>query len=141
MLDKFNGLFTGRRDKRNSQLPPLPPAKDNCENQKSFRSPKEMQLDSLIGPNRKDTPVRSLTKMPTMTPPVDAVHPALRSAPSSSSLDLSNTIGLSDADLEGRKSLQALSEKLLGRAFKESDPGKKERLLSFAKVCTQHILW
>jgi hypothetical protein len=43
------------------------------------------------------------------------------------------TVG-SDADYDGRRSLQGLSEKLLGRALKESDPAKKERLLSFAKV-------
>jgi hypothetical protein len=42
----------------------------------------------------------------------------------------------SDADYEGRRSLQALSEKLLGRAMREGDPARKERLLNFAKVTT-----
>lgn len=89
----------------------------------------------------KDTHVRPLTKMPTMTPPVDDVHPALRSAPSATSVAPSTMTGGSDADLEGRQSLQALSEKLLGRALKETDPGKKERLLSFAKACTPRFVW
>lgn len=40
----------------------------------------------------------------------------------------------SNADYDGRRSLQGLSEKILGRALKEGDPAKKERLLSFAKV-------
>lgn len=75
-----------------------------------------------------------LTKMPTIPPPVDSVHPALRSAPASNSVAPSAaTIG-SDADYEGRRSLQVLSEKLLGRAVKEGDPAKKDRLLNFAKV-------
>lgn len=40
----------------------------------------------------------------------------------------------SNVDFDGRRSLQGLSEKILGRALKEGDPAKKERLLSFAKV-------
>jgi hypothetical protein len=43
------------------------------------------------------------------------------------------TVG-SDADYEGRRSLQALSEKLLGLAMREDNPAKKDRLLNFAKV-------
>lgn len=72
--------------------------------------------------------------MPTISPPVDKVHPALRGPPSSMSVAPGTvTIG-SDADYDGRRSLQGLSEKILGRALKEGDPAKKERLLSFAKV-------
>lgn len=139
MLDKLNGLFSGRRDKRNSQLPPVPPAKNNSEYENSVSSPKETQIGSPGSPLPNDGRIPPLPKMPTMTPPVDAVHPALRSAPSSTSVAPSTmTIG-SDADMEGRRSLQALSEKLLGRALKESDPAKKERLLNFAKVEIQHM--
>jgi hypothetical protein len=43
------------------------------------------------------------------------------------------TIG-SNADYQDRRSLQALSENLIGRAKEEGDPAKKERLLNFAKV-------
>jgi hypothetical protein len=45
----------------------------------------------------------------------------------------------SGADYEGRRSLQALSEKLLGRAMREGDPAGKERLLIFAKVTTVYL--
>jgi hypothetical protein len=41
------------------------------------------------------------------------------------------TVG-SDADYEGRRSLQALSEKLLGLAMREDNPAKKDRLLNFS---------
>jgi hypothetical protein len=74
--------------------------------------------------------------MPTISPPVDSVHPALRSAPSSASVAPSTTTVGSDTDYAGRRSLQALSEKLLGRAMRENDPARKERLLNFAKVNT-----
>jgi hypothetical protein len=72
--------------------------------------------------------------MPTISPPVDNVHPALRGALSSMSVAPNTATVGSNADYEGRRSLQGLSEKFLGRALKEGDPAKKERLLSFAKV-------
>jgi hypothetical protein len=72
--------------------------------------------------------------MPTISPPVDAVHPALRSDPSTASVAHGATTIGSNADYEGRRSLQALSEKLVGRAQQEDDAAKKERLLNFAKV-------
>jgi len=82
----------------------------------------------------KDARIPILTKMPTISPPVDSVHPALRSDPSATSVAPSTITVGSNADYEGRRSLQGLSEKLLGRALKEGDPAKKERLLNFAKV-------
>jgi hypothetical protein len=87
----------------------------------------------------KGPKVPPLTKMPTISPPVDSVHPALRSAPSSASVAPSITTVGSDANYEGRRSLQALSEKLLGRAMREDDVVKKERLLNFAKVSTHSV--
>lgn len=93
-----------------------------------------MRIDSLGSPLLKDARVPPLTKMPTISPPVDKVHPALRGAPSSMSVAPSTVTVGSNADYEGRRSLQGLSEKILGRALKEGDPAKKERLLSFAKV-------
>jgi len=127
VFDKINGLFSGRRDRRESKLPPTPPVKDSFDHPRYAVAPKEVLTGSKV-------PL--LTKMPTISPPVDAVHPALRSAPSSASVAPSTTTVGSDADYEGRRSLQALSEKLLGRAIREGDPAKKERLLNFAKVAT-----
>lgn len=72
--------------------------------------------------------------MPTISPPVDKVHPALRGGPSSTSVAPSTVTVGSNADYDGRRSLQGLSENILGRAMKEGDPAKKERLLNFAKV-------
>jgi hypothetical protein len=72
--------------------------------------------------------------MPTISPPVDKVHPALRGDLSSTSVAPSTVTLGSNADYDGRRSLQGLSEQLLGRAIKEGDPAKKERLLNFAKV-------
>lgn len=134
VFDKINGLFSGRRDKRNSELPPVPPVKDSLDREGLIPGPKEVRINSLGSPLLKGSRVPPLTKMPTISPPVDKVHPALRSAPSTTSVGPSMvTIG-SNADYEGRRSLQGLSEKILGRALKEGDPAKKERLLSFAKV-------
>ena len=134
VFDKINGLFSGRRDKRNSQLPPLPPVKDSLDQERLLPAPKEVRINSLGSPMLKDVRAPPLTKMPTISPPVDDVHPALRSAPSTTSVALSTLSVGSNADYEGRRSLQALSERLLGRALKEGDPTKKERLLNFAKV-------
>jgi hypothetical protein len=134
VFDKLNGLFTSRRDKRDSQIPPLPPVKDSFDHEMLLPSPKEVRIDSLGSPMLKEFRAPPLTKMPTISPPVDAVHPALRSDPSTTSVaPCIVTIG-SNADYEGRRSLQALSEKLLQKAVKEEDTGKKERLLNFAKV-------
>jgi hypothetical protein len=134
VFDKINGLFSGRRDRRESKLPPVPPVKDSFDHTRSPLTPREVRTSSLSSPILAGPKVPPLTKMPTISPPVDAVHPALRSAPSSASVAPSTTTVGSDADYEGRRSLQALSEKLLGRAIRESDPARKERLLNFAKV-------
>lgn len=136
MLDKINGLFSGKRDRRNSEIPPVPPIKDTSSSVKLPSPPHEARISSLGSPLPTGTRVRPLTKMPTISPPVDSVHPALRSAPSLASVAPSNMTSGSNADYEGRRSLQALSEKLLGRALAENNPARKERLLSFAKVCT-----
>ena len=93
-----------------------------------------MRINSLGSPVLKGARVPPLTKMPTISPPVDEVHPALRGAPPSMSVAPSRVTVGSDADYDGRRSLQGLSEKILGRALKEGDAAKKERLLSFAKV-------
>jgi hypothetical protein len=134
VFDKLNGLFTGRRDKRNSQVPPLPPVKDSFYHEMLLPTPKEVRINSLGSPMLKESRTPPLTKMPTISPPVDAVHPALRSDPSTTSVAPGITTIGSNADYEGRRSLQALSEKLLGRALQENDAAKKERLLNFAKV-------
>lgn len=140
VLDKINGLFSGRREKRNSKLPPVPPVKDSLDRERLLPATKEVRINSLGSPMLKEPRVPLLTKMPTISPPVDNVHPALRSASSSTSVAPSNVTVGSNADYEGRRSLQALSEKLLGRARKEGDPAKKERLLNFAKVRHQSCL-
>lgn len=129
VLDKLkNGIFSaGKREKRDSQLPPVPPIKDALRTHKvpdQKRGPSsELQSPALTA--------ASLIKMPTMSPSSDTTHPALRHAPSvTSSSSITNR-----GDKESRSSLQSLSTTLLGRAQKEADPAKKERLLSFAKVC------
>jgi len=139
VFDKINGLFSGRRDRRESKLPPVPPVKDSFDHPTPAVAPKEVRTTSLGSPMLTGPKVPPLTKMPTISPPVDSVHPALRSAPSSASVAPSTTTVGSDADYEGRCSLQALSEKLLGRAIREGDPARKERLLNFAKVVTHSL--
>lgn len=134
VFDKINGLFSGRRDKRNSQLPPVPPVKDSLERERLLPTSKELRINSLGSPVVKSARVPPLTKMPTISPPVDKVHPALRGDPSSTSVAPSTATLGSNADYDGRRSLQGLSEQILGRAIKEGDPAKKERLLNFAKV-------
>ena len=108
--------------------------KDSLDRERLISGPKEVRITSLGSPLLKEPRVPPLTKMPTIFPPVDKVHPALRSAPSTTSVAPSIVTVGSNADYEGRRSLQGLSEKILGRALKEGDPAKKERLLSFAKV-------
>lgn len=115
-------------------MPPVPPVKDSLDHERLIPASKEVRINSLSSPVLKDARVPPLTKMPTISPPVDKVHPALRGAPSSISVAPSSVTVGSNADLDGRRSLQGLSEKILGRALKECDPAKKERLLSFAKV-------
>jgi len=136
VFDKINGLFSGRRDRRESKLPPVPPVKDSFDHTRPHVAPKEEHTSSLGSPVLPSPKITPLTKMPTISPPVDSVHPALRSAPSSASVAPSTTTVGSDTDYAGRRSLQALSEKLLGRAMRENDPARKERLLNFAKVNT-----
>jgi hypothetical protein len=132
VLDKINGLFSAKRDKHNSQLPPVPPVKDSLEHERLLPTPK--RIDTLGSPLAKGSRASPVTKMPTICPSVDNIHPALRCAPSSASVVHSMmTIG-SNADYQDRRSLQALSENLIGRAKEEGDPAKKERLLNFAKV-------
>jgi hypothetical protein len=134
VFDKLNGLFTGRRDKCNSQVPPLPPVKDSFDHEMLLPTREEVRINSLGSPMLKESRAPPLTKMPTISPPVDDVHPALRSDPSTASVAHGATTIGSNADYEGRRPLQALSEKLVGRAQQEDDAAKKERLLNFAKV-------
>lgn len=118
----------------------MPPVKNSFDRTRStLVGPKDARTTSLASPVTMSSKASPLTKMPTISPPVESVHPALRSVPSSASVAPSTTTLGSDADYEGRRSLQALSEKLLGRAMREGDPARKERLLNFAKV-TVHFL-
>lgn len=81
-----------------------------------------------------------LTKMPTMSPPLDAIHPALRSTAVPRATSVAPGSKTAVRGFDDRASLQALSESLVSKAQRETDPTKKHRLLSFAKVLTDSII-
>ena len=132
VLSKINGLFSGKRDKKNVQTPPVPPIDD-----KHISKTNEVHITANGSPVRKPARTHPLTKMPTISPPVDDVHPALRSTPTTTSTDHSMVLSVSS---ENRHSLQTFSERLIDRAMRENNTSKKQRLLNFAKVLNDSLI-
>nr|OQO31458.1 hypothetical protein B0A51_01666 [Rachicladosporium sp. CCFEE 5018] len=135
MLDKLNGLFHKREHTISEIPPPLPTMHKHSA---TPQSTKNVKISANGSPVLRTTRTPPLTKMPTFSPPVDASHPAL----SSSAASVARTMTPADdnMDQEGRNSLHALSAKLVGRAQKEGDMSKKERLLNFAKVLNDSLI-
>nr|OQO31315.1 hypothetical protein B0A51_02088 [Rachicladosporium sp. CCFEE 5018] len=135
MLDKLNGLFHKREHTTSEIPPPLPTMHKHSA---TPQSTKNVKISANGSPVLRTTRTPPLTKMPTFSPPVDASHPGL----SSSAASVSRTATPADdsADHDGRNSLHTLSTKLVGRALKEGDMGKKERLLNFAKVLNDSLI-
>ena len=128
VLDKINGLFSGKRGKKSQAIPPVPSIQENQDVES-----KGMEVSADGSPTlRPATRTAQLPKMPSLSP---GSHIALRS-PSQATMQTDDTTlvdGLSRKD--DRRSIQGLSEHLVGKARQENNPIRKERLLNFAKVC------
>ncbi|KAK3705108.1 hypothetical protein LTR37_013475 [Vermiconidia calcicola] len=131
MLDKINGLFSGKREKRVSIAPPIPRIEEgNVDLDAAKTSTKR-------SPTLKPARVTQLPKMPSLSP---ASQQALRS-------DSSATMHTDDTTLVDRISVQdesqcvqVLSEHLVGKARHETNPSRKARLLTFAKVLSDSLI-
>lgn len=130
MLDKINGLFSGKREKKTS----------------STSRPLQLRDESQIAESRNVTVAPSgnpvvqsvgrsptLPKMPTMP---TLPHSAMR--PSSQVIDITNGSTPVDSEVgqEDTQELQAWCADLITKAQREHQPARKQRLLSFAKVCS-----
>ncbi|KAK6433497.1 hypothetical protein LTR95_010320 [Oleoguttula sp. CCFEE 5521] len=135
MLAKLNGLFH-KREHTTSEIPPPLPAMQ--KHSATPQSSKNVKISANGSPVLRTTRTPPLTKMPTFSPPVDASHPGLSS--SAAYVARSMIPAEDNTNHDGRNSLHALSTKLVGRAQKEGDMGKKERLLNFAKVLNDSLI-
>lgn len=125
VLDKINGLFSGKREKIYSPAPPIP----------SIYEDPNMGRDVAVAAN--GSPVlkaaRGLSgaKMPTLSL---STHPALRNTSRNTSKTSVETPVDSVTAGDDNQALQLFSASLIDKAHRQPDIARRERMLSFAKV-------
>lgn len=126
MLDKINGLFSGKREKKCSPAPPIPSIDEGFSGEHSVEVAANGSplLKSAKGPS---------VKMPTISP---SNHPAFRTTSRATSNTSRETPVDSVTADDDTQALQNWTASLINRAQREGHPVRKERMLSFAKVCT-----
>ncbi|TKA65604.1 hypothetical protein B0A55_09899 [Friedmanniomyces simplex] len=137
VLDKINGLFSTKRDKRDSAMPPVPSMAE-------LDATPERNVESMIASSPILRPMRGPpgAKMPTMSPPIE--HPAL---PAVSRLDTPtsadspvDSVTAADDNNNNKQALQTWAATLVSKAARERDPARKERLVAFAKVLNDSLI-
>jgi hypothetical protein len=127
VLDKLNGLFTGKRDSKPTSIPPVPAISTT----RTARL-RGVQVAANGSPVLRPTRIPSMPKMPTMSP---ATHPAFRRTSQDTAYISAILPTESISTSEDSIAIQDWSESLVGRAQRETQTIRKERLLNFAKVC------
>ncbi|KAK4555970.1 hypothetical protein LTR86_007190 [Recurvomyces mirabilis] len=127
VIDKLQGMFSHRRDKRASDMPQIPAvAEDGAskeEEQSTGRTVAISKPPKLAGSS-------------TMDPRTLPVHhtPQRKDSRSTSVATPPSTIDKSDPAHDDRSSVLSWGEKLRAKAARESDPVRKLRLLEFVQV-------
>ncbi|KAK5692949.1 hypothetical protein LTR97_010425 [Elasticomyces elasticus] len=133
VMDKINGLFSSKRDKRGSTMPPIPSI---------------AELDAMPDLNTDNTSDVSLvprsargptgTKMPTMSPIIEraAIDTSRLDTPTSVNTPVDSVLAGDD----GNQALQNWTATLVTKAARERDPVRKARLVSFAKVLNDSLI-
>ena len=122
-MDKINGLFSAKRDRKSEAVPAVP----RIETSNFYVDDAVQTIGVQAAADGSPTPTPRLPKMPSCSPSMQA---ALQEAsPSTATTDTSTIYSYSDVH-----SVQNLSEHVLGKAQRETNPQRKERLLNFAKV-------
>ncbi|KAK5724866.1 hypothetical protein LTR17_013449 [Elasticomyces elasticus] len=133
VMDKINGLFSSKRDKRGSAMSPIPSI---------------AELDAMPDLNIDNTSDVSLvprsargptgTKMPTMSPILEraAIDTSRLDTPTSVNTPVDSVLAGDD----GNQALQNWTATLVNKAAREQDPVRKERLVSFAKVLNDSLI-
>ncbi|TKA50138.1 hypothetical protein B0A55_13623, partial [Friedmanniomyces simplex] len=138
VLDKINGLFSTKRDKRGSTMPPVPSIAEL-----------DATPDRNIEPTAPGSPIlRPMrgppgAKMPTMSPPIE--HPALPDGsrldtPTSADSPVDSVTAAADDNNNNKQALQTWAATLVSKAARERDPARKERLVAFAKVLNDSLI-
>jgi len=125
VLDKINGLFSGKRDKKGTAIPSVPAirGRDSAD--------RAVEIAPNGSPVLRSPEVPTRPKMPTLKL---SDHPALHSASSATS-SISPEAPVDSVVASGESiALQDCAESFLDSAQRETNSVRKERLLNFAKV-------
>ncbi|KAK0944931.1 hypothetical protein LTR29_003522 [Friedmanniomyces endolithicus] len=135
VLDKLNGLFSTKREKRGSTMPPVPSIAELDAT--STLAPEITITGNTILPFSRSP---SGVKMPTMSP---ALNPPMLTeisrlgTPSSMDSPINSVTG---ADDNNPDALQHWAFALVSKAARERDPVRKVRLVAFAKVLNDSLI-
>lgn len=132
IMDKINGLFSGRREKKPSPAPPIPVIAENSS------SDRNVEVAGNGSPVRKASKGPPGSKMPTISP---AHHPAFRSTSRNTSLTSVETPVDSVTAGDDSQVLQSWSASLHNKAQRQPNAARKERMLTFAKVSRCSADW
>ena len=126
VLDKINGLFSGKREKKQTPAPPVPPMDNRLDAERS------VAVTAKGSPVLKAYRTSGIPSLPALTPP-PSNHPAFRNdsrtSNSSAETPVDSVTGSDDPT-----GLKRWTGSLIRKAHRESDVVRRERLLTFAKV-------
>ncbi|KAK3669183.1 hypothetical protein LTR78_010937 [Recurvomyces mirabilis] len=127
VIDKLQGMFSHRRDKRASDMPQIPAVAEDGASKKEEQS--TVRTVAISKPPK-------LAGSPTMDPRTPSVHhtPQRKDSKSTSAATPPSTLDKSTSAHDDRSSVLSWGEKLRAKAARESDPVRKLRLLEFVQV-------
>ncbi|KAK4543892.1 hypothetical protein LTR36_004666 [Oleoguttula mirabilis] len=130
VLEKINGLFSGKREKKYSPAPPVPSIDENF-------GADSLGIAANGSPLLKATRGPPGAKMPTLSL---STHPAFRSTPrNTSDTSVETPVDSVTAD-DDNQALQNWSASLINKANRQPDAARKERILTFAKILNDSLI-
>lgn len=126
VLDKINDLFSGKRERQSEEIPPVPRIDEKVFNR---ISPNHMN-GSAITPDK--VPIASTSGAPQLP---NTLRASLSSQIALHGFSVGETGANEDEHDDSSRSVENLTEHIVGRAQMELNPHRKARLLNFAKVC------
>ncbi|WPH05066.1 Hypothetical protein R9X50_00796500 [Acrodontium crateriforme] len=134
MLEKINGLFSGRREKKASEVPPVPKIANKYTVDESIIHGQSNAQS--VSP----TPQTSLSTIPLTASRSDGPLPELTNQEIASNDNLGSTVDITNATKDDVDVINEFTASLEKRAEIENSAARKERLLSFAKALRKSVI-
>ncbi|KAK5121099.1 hypothetical protein LTR85_005583 [Meristemomyces frigidus] len=131
VMDKINGLFSGKREKKYSPAPPIPSIDED------FSADRDVAIAANGSPILRAARGAVGAKMPTLSL---STHPAFRNASRNTSNTSVETPVDSVTASDETQALQNWTAALVNKALRQPDTARKERMLSFAKILNDSLI-